>query len=214
MKKICQDWESVLEFGYFKSCFYFFMNNLNQGERLKWHTVADDKISKCWKMVDMGNNHQVAKNKGVVEFVNAAQLLKESGVKAEFCLLGFLDVQNPFRDVQALRKHISEANPRNTADQGLFWFNTTDIYKSLISIFDENSIILARDGGILPQNYQLKGLIRNVNRNHWICLVKFKNGQWYEIDSLKDKQNCLRQTEEPLPIAGDWIVKKDKLTWR
>jgi glycosyltransferase involved in cell wall biosynthesis len=38
---------------------------------------------------------RMLKDKGVVEFVNAAQLLKESEVKAEFCLLGFLDVQNP-----------------------------------------------------------------------------------------------------------------------
>ena len=38
---------------------------------------------------------RMLKDKGVVEFVNAAKLLKESGVKAEFCLLGFLDVQNP-----------------------------------------------------------------------------------------------------------------------
>lgn len=38
---------------------------------------------------------RMLKDKGVFEFVNAAQLLKESGVKAEFCLLGFLDVQNP-----------------------------------------------------------------------------------------------------------------------
>jgi glycosyltransferase involved in cell wall biosynthesis len=38
---------------------------------------------------------RMLKDKGVVEFVNAAQLLKEPGVKAEFCLLGFLDVQNP-----------------------------------------------------------------------------------------------------------------------
>jgi len=38
---------------------------------------------------------RMLKDKGVVEFVNAAQLLKESGVKVEFCLLGFLDVQNP-----------------------------------------------------------------------------------------------------------------------
>jgi glycosyltransferase involved in cell wall biosynthesis len=38
---------------------------------------------------------RMLKDKGVVEFVNAAQLLQESGVKAEFCLLGFLDVQNP-----------------------------------------------------------------------------------------------------------------------
>ena len=38
---------------------------------------------------------RMLKDKGVVEFVSAAQLLKESGVKAEFCLLGFLDAQNP-----------------------------------------------------------------------------------------------------------------------
>ena len=38
---------------------------------------------------------RMLKDKGVVEFVNAAQLLKESGMKAEFSLLGFLGVQNP-----------------------------------------------------------------------------------------------------------------------
>ena len=38
---------------------------------------------------------RMLKDKGVVEFVKAAKLLKESGVKAEFFLLGFLDVQNP-----------------------------------------------------------------------------------------------------------------------
>ena len=38
---------------------------------------------------------RMLKDKGVVEFVNAAQMLKESGIKAEFSLLGFLDVQNP-----------------------------------------------------------------------------------------------------------------------
>ena len=34
-------------------------------------------------------------DKGVGEFVEAARLLKAQGVNAEFCLLGFLDVQNP-----------------------------------------------------------------------------------------------------------------------
>ncbi len=34
-------------------------------------------------------------DKGVGEFVEAARLLKQRGVEAEFCLLGFLDVQNP-----------------------------------------------------------------------------------------------------------------------
>ena len=38
---------------------------------------------------------RMLKDQGVVEYVNAAQLLKESGIMAEFCLLGFLDVQNP-----------------------------------------------------------------------------------------------------------------------
>lgn len=34
-------------------------------------------------------------DKGVGEFVEAAKMLKAKGVNAEFCLLGFLDVQNP-----------------------------------------------------------------------------------------------------------------------
>lgn len=34
-------------------------------------------------------------DKGVGEFVEAARLLKQKGVYAEFCLLGFIDVQNP-----------------------------------------------------------------------------------------------------------------------
>ena len=34
-------------------------------------------------------------DKGVGEFVEAARILKKQGANAEFCLLGFLDVQNP-----------------------------------------------------------------------------------------------------------------------
>jgi hypothetical protein len=34
-------------------------------------------------------------DKGVGEYVEAARLLKRSGLNAEVCLLGFLDVQNP-----------------------------------------------------------------------------------------------------------------------
>lgn len=34
-------------------------------------------------------------DKGVGEFVEAARVLRQQGVQAEFCLLGFLDVQNP-----------------------------------------------------------------------------------------------------------------------
>ncbi len=38
---------------------------------------------------------RMLKDKGIIEYVQAAQILKESGFNAEFCLLGFLDVQNP-----------------------------------------------------------------------------------------------------------------------
>jgi glycosyltransferase involved in cell wall biosynthesis len=34
-------------------------------------------------------------DKGIAEFVQAARLLRQRGVQAELCLLGFLDVQNP-----------------------------------------------------------------------------------------------------------------------
>jgi glycosyltransferase involved in cell wall biosynthesis len=34
-------------------------------------------------------------DKGVGEYVEAARLFKQRGIEAEFCLLGFLDVQNP-----------------------------------------------------------------------------------------------------------------------
>jgi glycosyltransferase involved in cell wall biosynthesis len=53
---------------------------------------------------------RMLKDKGVVEFVEAAQLLKKAGVKAEFCLLGFLDVQNPAA--------ISSGQMKEWADQG------------------------------------------------------------------------------------------------
>lgn len=38
---------------------------------------------------------RMLRDKGVGEFVQAARELRQSGLQAEFCLLGFLDVQNP-----------------------------------------------------------------------------------------------------------------------
>jgi len=38
---------------------------------------------------------RMLKDKGVVEYVEAARTLRVRGIDAEFCLLGFLDVQNP-----------------------------------------------------------------------------------------------------------------------
>ncbi len=38
---------------------------------------------------------RMLRDKGVLEFVEAARLLKARGPNAEFCLLGFVDVQNP-----------------------------------------------------------------------------------------------------------------------
>lgn len=38
---------------------------------------------------------RMLRDKGVCEFVEAARILKKRGIQAEFCLLGFLDAQNP-----------------------------------------------------------------------------------------------------------------------
>ncbi len=66
------------------------------GVNLRHFTPTDDAVSKPLTFpFQFLLIARMLKDKGVVEFVNAAQLLKESGVKAEFCLLGFLDIKNP-----------------------------------------------------------------------------------------------------------------------
>ena len=72
---------------------------------------------------------RMLKDKGVVEFVNAAQLLKESGVKAEFCLLGFLDVQNPAA--------ISSEQMKEWTDQGFVkYLGKSDDVREHIALAD------------------------------------------------------------------------------
>ena len=72
---------------------------------------------------------RMLKDKGVVEFVNAAQLLKESGVKAEFCLLGFLDVENPAA--------ISSEQMKQWTDQGFVkYLGTSDDVREHIAVAD------------------------------------------------------------------------------
>ena len=72
---------------------------------------------------------RMLKDKGVVEFVNAAKLLKESGVKAEFCLLGFLDVQNPAA--------ISSEQMKEWTDQGFVkYLGVSDDVREYISSAD------------------------------------------------------------------------------
>lgn len=52
-------------------------------------------------------------DKGVGEFVEAARLLKLRGVHADFCLLGFLDVQNPAAiSRQQMNDWVAEGNVR------------------------------------------------------------------------------------------------------
>ena len=70
---------------------------------------------------------RMLKDKGVVEFVNAAQLLKELGVKAEFCLMGFLDVQNPAA--------ISSEKMKEWTDKGYVkYLGTSDNVREHISL--------------------------------------------------------------------------------
>ena len=72
---------------------------------------------------------RMLKDKGVVEFVNAAQLLKESEVKAECCLLGFLDVQNPTA--------ISSEQMKEWTDQGFVkYLGVNDDVRENITLAD------------------------------------------------------------------------------
>lgn len=64
--------------------------NLNYFSPVITHTDATQNFSFKFLLIA-----RMLKDKGVVEYVQAAQILKESGFNAEFCLLGFLDVQNP-----------------------------------------------------------------------------------------------------------------------
>ena len=80
---------------------------------------------------------RMLKDKGVVEFVNAAQLLKESGVKAEFCLLGFLDVRNPAA--------ISIEQMKEWTDQG---------YVKYIGVSDDVREHIASAGCIVLPSYR------------------------------------------------------------
>jgi glycosyltransferase involved in cell wall biosynthesis len=80
---------------------------------------------------------RMLKDKGVVEFVNAAQLLIESGVKAEFCLLGFLDVENPAA--------ISSEQMKEWTDQG---------YVKYIGVSDDVREHIASAGCIVLPSYR------------------------------------------------------------
>jgi glycosyltransferase involved in cell wall biosynthesis len=72
---------------------------------------------------------RILKDKGVVEFVKAAQLLKELGLKAEFCLLGFLDVQNPAA--------ISSEQMKEWTDQGFVkYLGVNDDVREHIALAD------------------------------------------------------------------------------
>lgn len=64
--------------------------NLNYFSPIQTNTFASENSSFKFLLIA-----RMLKDKGVVEYVKAAQLLKESGFKAEFYLLGFLEVQNP-----------------------------------------------------------------------------------------------------------------------
>ena len=72
---------------------------------------------------------RMLKDKGVVEFVSAAKLLKESGVKTECCLLGFLDVQNPAA--------ISSEQMKEWTDQGFVkYLGVSDDVREHIALAD------------------------------------------------------------------------------
>jgi glycosyltransferase involved in cell wall biosynthesis len=93
--------------------------------------VCTDKVENTsFKFLLIG---RMLKDKGVFEYVNAAQILKNSGVKAEFYLLGFLDVQNPTA--------ISNEQMNRWTNQGIIkYLGSSDDVRQ--HIFNANCIVL------------------------------------------------------------------------
>jgi glycosyltransferase involved in cell wall biosynthesis len=67
-------------------------------------------------------------DKGVGEYVKAARLLNERWPQAEFCLLGFLDVQNPAA--------ISMEQMDNLVGQGVVYLGVSDDVRAEIAVAD------------------------------------------------------------------------------
>ena len=64
--------------------------NLSKFKPLTANLNSDKNNTFCFLLIA-----RMLKDKGVIEYVNAAQILKASGFNVKCCLLGFLDVQNP-----------------------------------------------------------------------------------------------------------------------
>lgn len=77
-------------------------------------------------------------DKGIGEFVEAARVLRANGLNAEFCLLGFLDVQNP--------SAISRAQMNDWEENG--------VIRYLGSSDNVNEEIAAADCVVLPSFYR------------------------------------------------------------
>jgi glycosyltransferase involved in cell wall biosynthesis len=68
-------------------------------------------------------------DKGIAEYVQAARLLRQRGIQAEFCLLGFLDVQNP--------SAISRRQMDEWVDEGVIsYLGVSDSVRDVISTAD------------------------------------------------------------------------------
>ncbi len=171
--------------------------NLNYFSPVK--TATDTTENSSFKFLLIA---RMLKDKGVVEYVQAAQMLKESGFKAEFCLLGFLDVQNPAA--------ISTEQMNAWVKDGFVnYLGSSDDVREHIS--NANCIVLPsyREGtprSLLEAAAMAKPIITTDAVGCKEVVVDGENGMFCEVKSSADLASKMKQmlmlTEEQRRLMG------------
>ena len=132
---------------------------------------------------------RMLKDKGVVEYVSAAQMLKESGINAEFCLLGFLDVQNPAA--------ISTEQMKTWADQGFVeYLGASDDVRGFIAQADCIVLPSYREGtprSLLEAAAMAKPIITTNVVGCKEVVVDGENGMLCEVKNALDLASKMKE---------------------
>ncbi len=139
---------------------------------------------------------RMLKDKGIVEFVTAAQLLKKSGIKVEFCLLGFLAVQNPAA--------ISSEQMKEWTDQGFVkYLGVSDDVREHIASADCIVLPSYREGTprtLLEAAAMGKPIITT---NVVGCKEVVEHGVNGFLCEVKNAQDLARKMKEMLELSED-----------
>jgi glycosyltransferase involved in cell wall biosynthesis len=162
----------------------------------RFSPVADDDLKPRTSQFRFLLIARMLKDKGVIEFVNAAQILKELGVNVEFCLLGFLDVQNPAA--------VSSDQMKEWTDQGVVkYLGQSDDVREHIALADCIVLPSYREGtprSLLEAAAMAKPIITT---NTVGCKEVVENGINGFLCEVKNAQDLALKMKEMLFLSED-----------